>query len=259
VAGGQLLSFVPAGGSDVLWLSPLSRQPPTPIRGGIPVCWPYFATMGQSKGMPSHGLVRTLPWQLRDASRAADGSLTLVLTPPPLDGLPLRLTMTLHIGRTLTQTLATENIGRQPVTFTEALHNYFRVGDVRAVHVAGLAGLDYLDKKDHRRVHRQHGDWTLAPQGRSDRIYTAAGGRYVLHDPVLGRDIRIRSRGSRSAVVWNAGGQAARDIADIGAGWRHYLSVEVANVVPDAIELQPGGRHELEQVIEVTRAGARHR
>jgi glucose-6-phosphate 1-epimerase len=97
----------------------------------------------------------------------------------------------------------------------------------------------------------QHGDWQLLPAGYSDRIYTLASGPYVLHDPSLGRDIRISTRGSHSAVVWNAGEQAARRIDDIGAGWRHYLSVEVTNVAPDVITLQPGERHELEQVIEV--------
>jgi glucose-6-phosphate 1-epimerase len=251
VFGGQLLSFVPKGGPDVLWLSPLSQRQPEPIRGGTPVCWPYFAKMGQAGGMPSHGLVRTTAWRVREAQREADGTVVLKLGPPTLAGLPLRLTMTLRIGRTLSQTLATENVGDKPVVFTQALHNYFHVGDVRKVTVAGLDGLTYLDKKDAGRAHVQHGDWQLLPPGYSDRIYTGASGPYVLHDPGLGRDIRISTRGSHSAVVWNAGAQAARRIDDIGAGWRHYLSVEVTNVAPDAIELQPGERHELEQVIEV--------
>jgi glucose-6-phosphate 1-epimerase len=251
VFGGQLLSYVPKGGQDVLWLSPLTRQQPEPIRGGTPVCWPYFGKMGQASEMPSHGLVRTTAWRVREARREVDGTVVLQLTPPTITGLPLRLSMTLRIGRTLSQTLLSENVGSEPVAFTEALHNYFHVSDVRGVSVSGLDGLTYLDKKDPGRRHRQHGDWQLLPQGYSDRIYSHASGPYVLHDPGLGRDIRISTEGSHSAVVWNAGEQAARGIDDIGAGWRHYLSVEVANVAPDAIELQPGERHELTQVIEV--------
>ncbi|QRP65746.1 D-hexose-6-phosphate mutarotase [Rhodanobacter sp. FDAARGOS 1247] len=251
VSGGQLLSFVPTGGREVLWLSPQSDKPPLPVRGGTPVCWPYFARMGQAGGMPSHGLVRTARWSVTQARRESDGTLVLKLAPPVLAGLPLRLTMTLRIGRTLSQTLETENVGDQPVVFTQALHNYFRVSDVRKVTVSGLDGLTYLDKKDHGRAQRQQGDWQWPSSGYSDRIYTGATGPYVLHDPGLGRNIRITTRGSHSAVVWNAGEQAARGIDDIGAGWRHYLSVEVTNVAPDAITLQPGERHELEQVIEV--------
>jgi len=251
VFGGQLLSYVPKGGPDVLWLSPLTRHQPEPIRGGTPVCWPYFAKMGQADAMPSHGLVRTTAWRVTDAQHEADGTVVLRLTPPTLAGSPLHLTMTLRIGRTLSQTLVTENVGDKPVVFTQALHNYFHVGDVRKVTVSGLDGLTYLDKKDDGRAHVQTGDWQLLPAGYSDRIYTGARGPYVLHDPGLGRDIRISTRGSHSAVVWNAGEQAARTIDDIGDGWRHYLSVEVTNVAPDAIELQPGERHELEQVIEI--------
>jgi glucose-6-phosphate 1-epimerase len=251
VFGGQLLSFVPKGGQDVLWLSPLTRRQPDPIRGGTPVCWPYFARIGQTGEMPSHGLVRTTAWSLRDARREVDGTVVLRLTPPVLAGLPLRLTMTLRIGRTLSQTLVTENVGDKPVVFTQALHNYFHVGDVRKVTVTGLNGLTYLDKKDAGRAHVQHGNGRLPPAGYSDRIYTRASGPYVLHDPGLGRRLRITTRGSHSAVVWNAGEQAARGIDDIGTGWRHYLAVETANVAPDAIELQPGERQALEQVIEV--------
>nr|QBM06479.1 putative glucose-6-phosphate 1-epimerase [uncultured bacterium] len=251
VFGGQLLSFVPKGGQDVLWLSPLTRQQPEPIRGGTPVCWPYFGKMGQASEMPSHGLVRTTAWRVREARREVNGTVVLQLTPPTLTGLPLRLSMTLRIGRTLSQTLVTENVGDKPVAFTEALHNYFHVSDVRKVAVSGLDGLTYLDKKDHGRAHQQHGDWQLLPPGYSDRIYTRATGPYVLHDPGLGRRIRITTRGSHSAVVWNAGEQAAHGIDDIGAGWSHYLAVETANVAPDAVLLQPGERHELQQVIEV--------
>jgi glucose-6-phosphate 1-epimerase len=251
VFGGQLLSFVPKGGQDVLWLSALTKRQPEPIRGGTPVCWPYFGKMGQASEMPSHGLVRTTAWRVREARREIDGTVVLRLAPPIITGLPLRLTMTLRIGRTLSQTLVTENISDQPAVFTEALHNYFHVSDVRKVTVSGLDGLTYLDKKDEGRAHQQHGDWQLLPQGYSDRIYTRAAGAYVLHDPGFGRNIRITTRGSHSTVVWNAGEQAARKIDDIGASWSHYLAVEAANVAPDAVELQPGERHELTQVIEV--------
>ena len=125
VFGGQLLSFVPNGGQDVMWLSPSAKQPPTPIRGGAPVCWPYFSRQGQSNDVPSHGFVRTVAWQLRDARREADGSVVLTLAPPPMENLGLRLQMVVRIGRTLEQELITENTGSQVQTFTQALHNYF--------------------------------------------------------------------------------------------------------------------------------------
>ena len=254
VFGGQLLSFVPKGGQDVMWLSPSAKQPPTPIRGGAPVCWPYFSRQGQSNDVPAHGFVRTVAWQLRDARREADGSVVLTLAPPVLDSLDLRLQMVLRIGRTLEQELITENTGTKPQTFTQALHNYFNVSDALKVDVTGLDGLTYLDKLDNGNAHVQKGDWNLRDPrdpGRSDRLYTQAGGHYVLRDPGFKRAIDISTSGSRTAVVWNAGEAGAAKMEDIGAAWRNYVCVEAANAGPDVIELAPGGRHSLKQVFEV--------
>ncbi|MBB5882532.1 glucose-6-phosphate 1-epimerase [Xanthomonas arboricola] len=253
--GGQLLSFVPKGGQDVMWLSPTAKQPPTPIRGGAPVCWPYFGRQDQTGEVPAHGFVRTVPWQLTESRREDDGTLVLTLTPPSFDDLALRLRMTLRIGRTLKQRLITENTSPAPVRFTQALHNYFRVGDALTVSVQGLDGLDYLDKyENYATAHRQQGDWSLRDPrdpGRSDRIYTNAGGRYTLTDPVLGRRIVIATQGSRSLVAWNPGEEAAAKMADVGDGWRDYVCLEAANAGPDVIELAPGASHTLSQTISV--------
>lgn len=254
VFGGQLLSFVPKGGQDVMWLSPSAKQPPTPIRGGAPVCWPYFSRQGQGNDVPSHGFVRTVAWELQDARRETDGSIVLTLAPPVIDTLDLRLRMVLRIGRTLEQELITENTGSQPTSITQALHNYFNVSDAMQVEVGGLDGLTYLDKLDNGNPHVQKGDWNLRDPrdpGRSDRIYTQAGGHYVLRDPGFKRAIDITTTGSRTAVVWNAGQAQAARMDDIGAAWRNYVCVEAGNVGPDVIELAPGGRHTLKQVFEV--------
>ena len=255
VFGGQLLSFVPKGGQDLMWLSPLAKQAPTPIRGGTPVCWPYFAKQGQADDVPSHGFVRTLPWELKSARREADGSVVLTLAPPVLDSLSLRLTMVLRIGKTLEQELITENNGGQLVNFTQALHNYFRVSDALQVQVQGLDGLSYLDKYQQGKSFVQSGEWNLhdpRDPGRSDRIYTQAAGDYVLNDPGLKRRIQISTSGSRTAVVWNPGEATARTMDDVGPGWRNYVCIEAANVGPDVIALAPGGRHVLKQVLAVS-------
>lgn len=255
VFGGQLLSFIPKGGQDVLWLSPTAQALPTPIRGGSPVCWPYFGRQGQGTDVPSHGFVRNVPWTLKDARRDADGSVVLVLAPPALDNLDLRLTMQVRIGRTLEQQLITENTGTTPVSFTQALHNYFKVSDAMQVSVAGLDGLTYLDKFENYATPRtQQGDWSLndpRDPGRSDRIYTRAGGRYVLKDPGLKRSIEITTQGSRSLVAWNPGEAGAAKMADVGNGWRNYVCLEAANAGPDVITLAPGARHTLQQTLNV--------
>lgn len=253
VFGGQLLSFVPKGQPDVMWLSPKRAALPTPIRGGSPVCWPYFGRQGQGNDVPAHGFVRTLPWELQQARRLDDGSIELTMAPPALENLGLRLSMVVRVGRELRQQLVTENTGKVPASITQALHNYFRVGDAGRVEVDGVDGLDYLDKfEDYAQPRRQQGPWSLRDPrdpGRSDRIYTHAGGRYVLRDPVLKRRIEIRTEGSRSLVAWNPGAEGAAKMADVGEGWRDYVCLEAANAGPDVVTIAPGGRHVLLQIL----------
>ncbi|MBD8697118.1 lytic murein transglycosylase [Stenotrophomonas sp. CFBP 13718] len=255
VFGGQLLSFVPKGGQDVMWLSPRRAELPTPIRGGSPVCWPYFGRQGQGIDVPSHGFVRTLPWELKQARTLPDGRIELTLAPPVLDTLALRLQMVLVIGATLEQTLVTENTGSSAASITQALHNYFRVGDATRVDVEGVDGLDYLDKyENYAQPRRQQGPWNLRDPrdpGRSDRIYTEAGGRYVLRDPVMKRRITLETQGSRALVAWNPGAEAAAKMADVGDGWRDYVCLEAANAGPDVVTVPAGGRHVLKQTLTV--------
>lgn len=252
--GGQLVSFVPHGQQDLLWLSPTTTLPPQPIRGGVPVLWPYFSRQGQATQMPAHGLVRTLAWSVLQAQRHADGSMSVTLAPPPLPELPLSLRMTLRVGRSLEQTLVTTNTSAQVVRFTQALHSYYRVGDVRQVQVEGLGGASYRNKHDdYVTAWVQAGRWSLGEAGaRSgiDRIYGGVGGDYVLIDPVLRRKIRVRTGGSDSVVLWNPGEQAQTRMADVGAGWRHYLCLETANAGQDVVELAPGAQTRLSQRIQ---------
>ncbi|RRU09529.1 lytic murein transglycosylase [Stenotrophomonas sp. 278] len=255
VFGGQLLSYVPKGGQDVMWLSPSAQALPTPIRGGTPVCWPYFGRQGQGTDLPSHGFVRDLPWTLQQARREADGTVVLTLAPPALDSLDLQLSMQLRIGRTLEQQLITRNTGSRTISFTQALHNYFKVSDATQVSVSGLDGLTYLDKFENYATPRaQQGDWSLRDPrdpGRSDRIYTQAGGRYVLKDPGLKRSIAITTQGSRTLVAWNPGEAGAAKMADVGQGWRDYVCLEAANAGPDVVILAPGAQHVLQQTFSV--------
>ena len=253
--GGQVVSFAPAGQEDVFWLSPQRAALPTPIRGGTPVCWPYFGRQGQTGEVPAHGLVRTLPWRLAEARREADGTVVLELQPPPMQDLALELRMQLRIGRTLEQRLVTKNTSRDAVSFTEALHNYFRVSDAAQVRIEGLAGRPFYDKNDHGNRHVQQGDWQLLDPrdpGRADFMFPDAGGSYRLVDPGLRRSIGLEVQDGRTAIVWNPGEIAAARMADVGLHWRQFVCLEAANAGPDVVELAPGASHALVQTISVS-------
>lgn len=250
--GGQLLSFVPTGFDDVLWVSPTTALPPKAIRGGVPVCWPYFGRQGQVDDAVQHGHARISRWPLTEVKRETDGVVVLKLALPLRDGVPLELQMSVHVGRELRQSIDTLHCGDAPYRLTQALHTYFRVVDAAQVTVTGLDGLRYDDKYDGG-THLQAGDWSLhdpRDPGRSDRIYAGTGHRFDLLDPAGGRRIRLDTFGSRSLVVWNPGDAGARAIADMpDDGWRSFVCLEAANASSDAIELEPGQRHRLSHVI----------
>lgn len=248
--GGHLLSYVPAGQPDVLWLSPRAKAPPDAIRGGVPVVWPYFGRQGQTDAVPSHGFARTVRWTIEHVSRTDEGAVAVSLALPHFPDLGLELRMELVVGDTLEQSLVTRNTRDETVTFTQALHSYFGVSDVQQVRVEGLDGVAYLDKNDGYVRHLQRGDWTLRDPrdpGRSDRIYNAAGGSYVLDDPAARRRLHVDVTGGATLVIWNPGEAAAARMTDVGDGWRGFLCLEAANAGGEVVVLEPGGTHRLTQ------------
>ncbi len=249
--GGQLLSFAPDGETDWLWLSPATRRPPGAVRGGVPVCWPYFGREGQPADVPQHGFARTSTWSL-DGLREEGDDIVVELSLPANAASPLRLSQTLRLGRSLRQSLATTNAGERAVAFTQALHSYFRVGDALRAKLRGVDGLRYADRYDGGE-HVQAGDWNLRDPrdpGRSDRTYREAGDEFVLEDPASGRRLRIRSAGSRSLVVWNPGEAGIAALGDVpAADWRGFVCVEVANAGADVVRLAPGACHILVQTV----------
>lgn len=253
--GGHVLSFVPNGFEDVLWLSPTTKRPPDPIRGGVPVCWPYFAKQGQPNEAPQHGLVRARQWQLTHAEQSDEGEWVIALAAPEIDDVPMNLMHTMRIGRSLDQALTTVNLSQETVRFTQAFHTYFKVGDAMRVSVAELDTLSYSDKFDDFNVHTQRGAWHLndpRDPGRSDRIYMNAPNRFELIDPALQRKIVLATEGSRTLVAWNPGEEAVKGFADIPASaWRDYVCLEAANCGPEVIELGPDDSHMLRQTISV--------
>jgi glucose-6-phosphate 1-epimerase len=239
--GGQLLSWRPAGGEEWLFLSRSARfRRGEGIRGGIPVMFPQFADRGP---LPKHGFARTEMWRRADdgadASRAtlelADSSATRQPWPHAF-----RLQLHVELGaHDVNVTLAVENTGDAPFTFTCALHGYFRIGDVRRAGVEGLQGAAYLDKTEDMAERRQE-DARLAVSGLVDRIYGDAPGTVSLVDDVGARELRVRNRGFRDVVVWNPWQELADELPDMDDDeYLRMLCVEAAQVL-EPLTLEPG-------------------
>ena len=258
--GAHLLSWVPTGQHEVFWLSPQSQPEPAAIRGGVPVCWPWFAKQGMPADALQHGPVRNLPWQISGIHACSDDEISLSLAPCERVALAPDLAVSLRItlGASLSQTLHTRHMGSQPFQLTQALHSYFAVGDATQISIEGLEGLPYLDKLRGMTPHVQQTPFALDRS--CDRIYhheaqDAAANtphRYTLTDPALKRRIVIETQGSQSVVVWNPGSDVARTMQDVpDTGWQDFFCIEAANAGPDLITLLPGEEHYLKQTLSV--------
>ncbi len=254
VHGGQVLAFRPSGvAQDLLFVSTqATHQHGKAIRGGVPVCWPWFGPDPKGLGRPSHGFARNRLWQWRHAVDLPDGrtQVDLVLR----DSAETRarwphafeLSLTVTVGASLGLALTTRNTGGAPFEITQALHSYFAVGDIARTAVTGLDGCAYIDKATGAGGVRQRQTGDLVVNAEVDRIYTGVPAELCIVDPTLSRTIRIRSEGCRTAVVWNPWATLAAGMADLADDeYRRFLCVETANAADDAITLPPGAEHRL--------------
>jgi glucose-6-phosphate 1-epimerase len=229
----------------------------TPIRGGVPISFPWFASHPTDPSKPAHGFARTRPWQVIEVTRGTTGDVRVVLRLEADDDTralwasTFTVSLTVSLGATLAMTAEVENVGHEALAFELALHTYLAVGDVEAVSIRGLEGARFVDKVDGGKDKVAGGE----PQriaGETDRVFLDTTATCVVDDPVLARRLRVEKQGSHATVLWNPGRDRARTMRDIGKdGWRGFVCVETANVGPHAVRLAPGARSAMTSQIEV--------
>jgi len=249
------------GHKPVLWLSGNSWfEPGKPIRGGVPVCLPWFNVKPDQPDAPRHGLARTMNWQVVSTRLNDDGSADVALELQSGDNIaavwphPFTFRHQITVGRNLTMSLTVRNPGYQPFAFTEALHSYFNVADVRKATVTGLECAPYANTVGGQARKAPGDSHPIAFADETDRIYTGTSATCVLHDPGLDRQITIDKSGSDSTVVWNPWIAKASAMEDFGDDeWPGMLCIETANVADDAVTLAPGTSHTMIAAIRVDR------
>ncbi len=254
--GGHVTSWKPNGRDEVLFVSAHAVwQDGRAIRGGVPVCFPWFGNKADNDKAPAHGLVRTRAWQL-DAIERNGESVTVTMSiasgPDTKAWWPsdYRLVHRVSFGPVLVMELAMTNTGAVPQSFEEALHAYFRVGDVKQVRLRGLDGVAYLDKTDQDRRETQRGDITIVSE--TDRVYLDTKGPVELEDPVLKRRIRVQKANSAETVVWNPWVDKAKALRDLGDDeWTKMVCIEGSNSGESAVILAPGAQHTMRVTVTV--------
>ena len=248
--GAQVLDWVPLGREPVVWLSEdAGFKAGKSLRGGVPVCWPWFGPHPDDPQKPAHGFARNLDWEVTEAAGVSEGTrIRLRFIPGEAEHAlwphEAELSLVVVMGERLLLELETRNLGTDPIGLTQALHTYFRVGDIASVQVEGLEGCEYIDKVGEQARRRQEG--LLVIPGEVDRIYLDCPGDAVIVDRALERRIRISKQGSNSYVVWNPWEETGRTLGDMGEdGYRTMLCVETTNAGSDTVVVEPGDTYRL--------------
>lgn len=252
--GAHLMEWTPAGQKPGLYLSPQALyQPGKPIRGGIPVCWPWFGP-NPDPALPMHGFARIRLWEPGPFTEDATGvHLIFTLTDDAetrrLWPHAFHLELTIHIGTSLRVALRMTNSSDTPITITSALHTYLTVGDIHQTKVSGLDQVHYLDTVSPPAEHQQSGDIIFDRE--IDRVYQTANVINV-HDEALQRTMTITGSGSNSAVVWNPWIAKSKTLTDLpDEAYQEFLCIETTNARGDSITILPKGIHTLTTTIGI--------
>ncbi len=249
--GAHITMWEPAGQQPVLWLSQESHfEKGKPIRGGVPICFPWFGPNAKDGTLPAHGFARLVEWEMVGAHANEDGSIVLRLE-ASID--PFAVSFQVEFGRELKMTLTTQlqANAKSVQSFEDALHTYLAVSDVRTISIEGLEKTAYVDKVDQALLKAASGV-PIRFTGETDRVYVGTQAECCLLDEGLGRIIRVAKSGSSSTVVWNPWIDKSQRMADFGDDeWPSMVCIETANVGESRIELSPGESHSTTSIISV--------
>lgn len=259
--GAQVSEYGLKNQPPTLWLSPLCNyKPGQPLRGGVPICWPWFGELAKNPepitaqidqpDPPAHGFARNRDWQLLDIQVPSPEQTRLLLNleieagAEPFWPFASELQLEIRIGEELELRLSTFNHDQKPFHYSTALHSYFNINAIDKLTIEGLAEKPYIDALDNWETKSQAG--ALSVNREIDRIYQQLKQPIVLHDLGHQRTIEVSSQGTHSAVIWNPWQDKAKRLGCFpDDAYKKMLCVEPACALNDCVELQPGQSHQL--------------
>lgn len=250
--GAHITTFRPKDQVEpVIWVSKFAKfAPGKSIRGGAPVCWPWFGAHASESSFPGHGFARTVMWEVTQSASLPTGETEITLALVENDQTraqwphKTRVELNVIVGHSLKASLNTTNLGDAPVQIGEALHTYLQISDIEAVQVTGLENTTYLDKVGEPTRRTQDGAVTFS--GEVDRVYVDTETTCYIVDPAYERRIKIAKTGSRSTVVWTPWEEKADKMGDFGPdGWRQMVCVESVNALENVVSIGAGETHRM--------------
>ena len=234
----------------VFWMSSNARfVKGRSIRGGVPICWPWFGAHPTDSTFCPHGFARVIPWRVIDVDSTATGATRIILemqqTPEAQRQLsyPYALTVTITIGRRLRVEMSTTNKADHPFVIGEAFHTYLNVSDISNIKIIGMQDCVYADKV--RKYQRFVEHEALHFEGEFDRVFIDHSSDCSVHDKGFNRIIHVAKSGSDTTVVWSPGAEKAAEMSDMGVSdeWRKMVCVETTNAMDNMVVINPGRTH----------------
>ncbi|HZZ42585.1 MAG TPA: D-hexose-6-phosphate mutarotase [Tepidisphaeraceae bacterium] len=255
--GAHVTHYQPTGHAPVLMMSRKSLfQADKPIRGGVPICWPWFGPREGAPDAPMHGFARVLEWEIESITPTGD-TIAVALSLRDSDATKkwwphkFHLRYVITVGPALTLSFVTNNTCEKPFTFTQALHPYFAISDIRNISVTGLENTSYAERIYQPEVQKQGGE-AIRFTRRTDRVYYDTRGPLTIHDPGLKRAITESKEGSKTTVVWNPWSEWPKTVPDFEEDeWPVMVCVEPSNAHQFNVTLKPGESHLMRSVVQV--------
>lgn len=243
--GAQVLSYKPAGEKDLLWMSEKSLfKEGKAIRGGIPLCFPWFGPHPTDHSLPQHGFARLSAWEVSKTTTMQNGALQIYLylhhstytkTFWPFD---FSAELTVTVGPKLEVKLKIINTDEKEFTYSDALHTYFNVSDILNIDIEGLNRASCYDGFGD--TPKQQDEIVLMIAKEENRRYVHHTDDCIIHDKGFNRDIRVAKTGSKVTVVWNPWIETTKTMSDMAAdGYKTFICVEAANSYDDIVTLKP--------------------
>jgi len=260
--GAQLIEFTPSNeANNLLWLSDtVEYKQGKPLRGGIPICWPWFGNLDQNPAAiqkqvqylgsaSAHGFARSQPWQIKYIKEDCQFvEVILILTSNPetkaLWPFDFELEATFRFSKTLKLTLTTTNIGNESFSISQALHSYLPTADIKRSYIHDTHNTTYIDALDGWKEKKQTGRVSFSAE--TDRLYFFTNNYYSLKLETPNQTLLIHNGNSQSAVIWNPWNEKSKRLSQFSPqDFHHMLCIETANVVSDIKKIDAGQQTEI--------------
>ena len=253
--GAHVTSFKPRNSMEILWMSPDSSfEEGTPIRGGIPVCFPWFGPHKTDPEKPQHGFARLMYWDLLETATLPSGETMVRLQLCSSEETKtyweydFSAEMKIIIGTTLNVTLKVSNTSDVPFEYTCALHSYFSLSAIENLSIEGLEGTSYFNQFTGENDVQK--EYFLHIQEPLTRHYLGTETPVVIEDSAFNRRIKVDKSGSKVTTVWNPGEETCAKIGDLpDDAWETFVCVEATNAFGYPVQLSPGESLETSTII----------